>query len=486
MIRTVGKTYLTALFVVLLHFTAQIRGWAVPARRYQHFWSRGDALALVAAMLLLPLLVALVAVLLRGVTRRRQWPIADRVLDHVFLLALFSGVMALAPSRLRYGRPVLTEFLWIGALAVLGWSFGRRWRRPAAYAGRACAVLGLLAVPACAWVLSWPTWNDPPSPEALPQNGAAQKTPVFVFLFDDWSLVRSTRDGQWRPELRHLAALSHEAVVCRQAHSPSVDPTQSAPQIACQTSALLRAARERGYVTAVLGWGWPVRRTLGPLVDTWHAGQPHRAPECPGERMAAAWLRNLRSCSDPISVHVGDPLRTRQLGRRAVETQFLMARARKLIDTCPRNVLAVVHLPVPGWPFLWDADGTYRGPASEGPASAEGYRRSLGHQDRIVGQLVQHLKAAGKYDDALLVFTATRSWPGDPEPLHRQADGWMQHVPLLVKLPGQTKGCVVDGPIACHRLSPLIEAVLAGEREGPRLREMLDRASQDIPTHSRR
>ncbi|NQT50641.1 sulfatase-like hydrolase/transferase, partial [bacterium] len=360
--------------------------------------------------------------------------------------------------------------------------------------GRACAVLGLLAVPACAWVLSWPTWSDPPSPEALPQNGAAQKTPVFVFLFDDWSLVRSTRNGQWRPELRHLAALSREAVVCRQARSPSVDPLQSTLRIVCQTDRqlairaggvgwagdaaplataqapnLLRAARERGYTTAVLGWGWPVRRTLGSLVDYWHAGQPHRAPDCPDERMAAAWLRNLRSCSDPISMHVGDPLRARQLGRRAVETQCLVAKARELIDTCPRNVLAVVHLPVPGWPFLWNADGAYRGPASEGPASAEGYRRSLRHQDRIVGQLVQHLKAAGKYDDALLVFTATRSWPRDPEPLHRQADGWMQHVPLLVKLPGQTTGHVVDGPVFTHRLAPLFHAVLEGERGEARL-----------------
>ena len=97
--------------------------------------------------------------------------------------------------------------------------------------------------------------------------------------------------------------------------------------------------------------------------------------------------------------------------------------------------------------------------------AVQDYQRHLRYQDKLVGQIVEHLKATGKYDDALIVLTADHGWREDPQ-IPRQ--GWLQDVqyrkvPLLLKFPGQKTGHHVEKTVYNHlALRPLIESVWAG------------------------
>ena len=147
----------------------------------------------------------------------------------------------------------------------------------------------------------------------------------------------------------------------------------------------------------------------------------------------------------------------------------------RLIDECPPNTFAIFHWPLPHGPFVLNEDGSYNGPYPSGNlidglhgphAQLEDYQRHLKLHDNVLGQIVAHLKASGKYDDALLIFTSDHSWR--PDPMERYTN-WVvdpsrRQVPLLIKMPGQRAPRIITKTIYNNlHLRPIVEAVL---REG--------------------
>jgi hypothetical protein len=495
--KRVVKVCLAATFVAFLHFASQIHYWSLLRHRFEGLWSPLHAKALVGALLAAGILLGSAALAARALARRRGSERLDVFLDSLFLLGVLSGVLGAAPAHVRYGHPVLTDVVWLVAVGAVGFAFARRWRWPARIAVRGCLLLSPLAFVACGLVLSWPRW-DGSATTAAAQRPTGGKTPVVVLLFDGWSWPRSVEGDRFRPALSHLRTLAAQSVLCTQARSPAADPKQSVPRFLFQTGrrlvpeagritwapsaaeppqSLYGRAQQEGYATRFAGWGLPYHRLLGAQADACSCyGGALRGNGLP-DAMAIALLRNVRNWSDPLSQYTRRPLRGRRLVHHARQAEQLLDLAGRALRNARPGTFAVFHSPFPAWPFLWNGNGTFRGSDSEGPGSPVGYRRNLQFLDHVVGRLMQQLRQSGQFDPALVLLAGTCSWQGDPEPAHRALQDSPRRVPLLIKLPGQRVARRIDAPLETHRLAPIFQAVLAGERDAKTLMAALSRAA---------
>lgn len=87
-----------------------------------------------------------------------------------------------------------------------------------------------------------------------------------------------------------------------------------------------------------------------------------------------------------------------------------------------------------------------------------------------VGKLFAHLKALGRYDNALIIVTADHGEElfehggfSHGYTLHRE----VVQVPLIIKYPGQTEGAVVKGPASLMDLTPTVLGVLGLDKDLP-------------------
>lgn len=168
-----------------------------------------------------------------------------------------------------------------------------------------------------------------------------------------------------------------------------------------------------------------------------------------------------------------------QSGRAYVFNQFVSS-----IDDRPAR-LYFVHSMLPHMPFEYVPSGrryrapdqhdrTYRGKRLfEGRTAAYTaalYQRHLaqvGLVDRLVGELIARLREAGTYDKALVIVTADHGASyreGRPRrsPQHDTLSDVLQ-VPLLVKVPGQRRGEVVDRIVESVDILPTILDVVGAK-----------------------
>jgi len=89
------------------------------------------------------------------------------------------------------------------------------------------------------------------------------------------------------------------------------------------------------------------------------------------------------------------------------------------------NLVGVFHLVEPHEPFLHDRDGR----TQDGD-----YMSNTEYLDRRLGEIFDLLREQGLWDDATIVLTSDHGWPWDPP----------RDPPLMIKLPGQTEGRIVE------------------------------------------
>jgi hypothetical protein len=84
--------------------------------------------------------------------------------------------------------------------------------------------------------------------------------------------------------------------------------------------------------------------------------------------------------------------------------------------------------------------------------------------DRALGAMIDRLEAEGRWDDALVVFTADHGFSFEPATSARLAHSANQRslawAPLMVKLPNQTEPTVVDDPVMAIDVVPTVLDVL--------------------------
>ncbi|NQT38011.1 MAG: sulfatase-like hydrolase/transferase [Planctomycetes bacterium] len=490
-----AKMYLVALFVVFLHFAAQITTMTAWHNRDFFFWDRYDGVAIVSNVFAIALLFTLPAWGFRRLAHRLKSAALEKVLGHVFLLALISGVFS-AVSWLQHDYPSGMPLLWMAAVGVVGFSLAWPRSRLVLYAANACLVFSPVVFLLSIQMLFWEDCSAEPRTEFTVREATGPSVPVFVFIFDEWSYARSTRCGEFRPFFQNLRRLSRQSVVLSEAISPADHTTQSLPRFLFQTDrellaeegrldwidgdtkmpaadvpSLLQIGRECGHNTYMLGFALRYDRLLGD-----HPDYCHTYPWVPrGEtllgKMGYSCCGAVRALSDPLAKRLRRYSMADVTGRSMYRTNELMRDEMfDILRRSPQNTFAVFHLPPPHEPYIYNEDGTYHHPSGE---QIEGYERNLAYLDRYIGQITETLQAAGKFEDALLVITSDHSWRTESEPYYREGADAECRVPLIIKLPGQQSGRIVERPICTNELQPLFEAVFHGEHDPQKLMELL-------------
>jgi hypothetical protein len=499
------KMVLIALFVAFLHLAGHFRYLTDPVNRYKMLWDRQQA-----AGLLLSLGVLAVAALTGAWAAQKlghRSPRVRRGFRHVFLLVLLSGIIAALPFPQDALGVLLARLGVLAGVAILGWSLARPNSSLFRYGVRLCLIFSPAPLILIVQMLLWPSWRDPAASVVAAPEDQEAGSPVVLIIFDAWSGQRVMANGHVRPCFRNLSALSRQATLFNAARSPWDWTAISVPRIlyqqdlrlihrhgrvfcqigetvtpSVQVPSLHHRAKWHGYATLAVGTFLPQSRILGDAVDETHDYSYYPRGDGVVEEMGIALLRAMRFWRDPVSRRVADPLNWEVFNNhhRRVHKRALHVMERTLVSG-PRRLFAAFHLMVPHHPYIWDADGTYRGPQSEPMNSPAGYVRSLRYVDTLVGRIVEFLKRGRRFDDALLILTADHSWRATPDRRFEQGADWVRNVPLIIKLPGQQEGRKVHGRIVTNRLAPLFEAVFAGERDPRRLADIARRLAGEDP-----
>jgi hypothetical protein len=167
--------------------------------------------------------------------------------------------------------------------------------------------------------------------------------------------------------------------------------------------------------------------------------------------------------------------------RGAVFAEFVSA-----IDGQPAR-LHFIHLVLPHMPFEYVQSGRrYRGPdyqtrmyrgkgLFEGVSAAyadtlhQRHLAQVGFADHLVGDLIGRLREVGAYDNALVIITADHGASyregrsrRQPRPQQHNLSDVLQ-VPLVVKLPGQRRGEVVDRIVETVDIFPTVLEVVGAK-----------------------
>jgi hypothetical protein len=258
------------------------------------------------------------------------------------------------------------------------------------------------------------------------------------------------------PTLRYYPVNLFTALAGRYEIFATLRFQQLCPPRACQYNASVPADSVRSLVRD-LGLVWlhivlpqPVTEALPPVVGDWaEFGGPPAAP-----------ATDVRS------------------GRAGIFAGFLSS-----IDGRHAR-LHVIHSMLPHMAFEYVPSGRrYRAPdyqtRNEGgtrlfervsPAYADTLHQrhlaQVGFVDRLVGDLMARLRDVGAYEDALIVITADHGASYREEHARRLPHGRnlsdILRVPLMVKLPGQRRGEIVDGIVETVDILPTILDALGG------------------------
>lgn len=122
-----------------------------------------------------------------------------------------------------------------------------------------------------------------------------------------------------------------------------------------------------------------------------------------------------------------------------------------------------------GTPFQWANPGWTLFTEEEQLTILAAYYGMVAQLDHNIGRVLAALRASGRADRTLVVFTADHGdYMGDHQmilkgPIHYEA---LVRVPLVERGPGVAKGCVVDDPVGTIDLAPTF-ARAAGLDPGP-------------------
>jgi len=490
---SLGRKAVAALFAGFLIFGRQIASWTHEGNRYFSEWRHEDTLALFADVLVLAALLLAAELIVARLGERLR-----RAGRPFFVLIFVFGLLAAIPwELLSPGGHAGLIARWAWLVAALAAALA--WLRPQLRLPRLAANLCLLFSPVVAVVflqmLAWHDWGSEQSPRFL-TGPASRATPVFLFVFDEWSFQRSTQGGEFRADLPNLRALAAQSMFFRAARSPGHDTEISLPRTLYQTTdefftegvhagwkhgvgttpsevapSVFARARAHGYRTSMLGFYLPYHRILGNQAEFCRSYRLDPGGRTFAGKMLQAALRNLRYAPDPVSLAVAPHVFAATFSQHWYQlNRNIQDDADSILTDAAPNTLGVFHWPLPHAPFVFNPDGSYAGPFPATDDYAEGYnrgtpgeyQRQLRYLDAVVGHLMRTLRAAHKFDDALLILTSDHSWRREPDSSLARASARARWVPLLVKLPHQTAGAAVDQEFSTVGLMPLLELAFEG------------------------
>lgn len=496
-----GAQWLVATLVIVLLMGPYVANLTKDLTQYLGGWQKADLVWLAAAVAL----AAMACVALRQMLMRAARRVLVRLFDHVFVVALGAGLLTnlwfynARAKGYHIGQfGVEMQTFWLALVGLAAYSFAR----PQTRLVRCCRQLCLIASPSLLLVgwrlIAMDTYafrQDPLPPPAVEPaaftGDSAAGSPVYLFVFDEWSYPRTYSDGRLRPGFPTLTRLSSRATVFHDAHSPAGHTPASMPRLLFQTSrpemvdrgrvgflrdgefvpahaceSIFSAGTARGYRTFMSGILLPYGAWLGDQVDVcrsycWY-------PQGGGipARLAVHAFNAAFYMTDPWSTFVHIKLKTRLNDHHLLDLYADQDRdVLHVIRTQPRKTFAVFHCVFPHNPYILNPDGSYRGPDPEAwrRPDAAGYCRNLACMDRRLGLYIDAMQQVGRFDDALLIVTSDHTWRFDPDRPQAEIDPGVTHVPLIIKWPGQREPVAVHTRFENRELKTLIDAALDGE-----------------------
>ena len=366
-------------------------------------------------------------------------------------------------------------------------------------------------IPAPAWEITAPAGEITAPAGELNQDdttGTASRSPgsydqgdhdqgdklghVFIVVLDAFPTRVALDDGAPRATLKNLRAFHETAWSFHNARSPTINTLTSMPGLiyqtgdrygfsgyepgfmmhrnqrfrpAHQTSNIFTEARRQGYRTVMLGSHHAYHVMLGTSVDhvrstSYHDWLGDRAWQNAVEFYSAA---ATDFCGPVFSKHV---LRTWQLQKNCAmfrQTNVLLQATHQLVGDLGQPTFAVIHLPLPHFPFCFDASGPRPARAVYAKDSEELLLGHLDYTDRVIGRMLQHLAEVGQFDNSTIVITSDHNWRNDPQ-LSGADDDALTHVPLWIKLPDQRRPYDSTQRVTTTRLMALLR--LLGSQGG--------------------
>jgi hypothetical protein len=517
-----AERYLPAFVIAFLFFVPQLSALAVERNRYFLFWSGRDTLAACAAITVLGGLGLLVGALLERSGSRFLRGTRDQAMAVLFGLGLGVNLLPLLHvpwilDLLKHHRPTAVYLSKVGLIGLfVGWLlllFLRRDFIPRLVRG-ACLVLSPLIPIVLLPALFWTGFEVPSDPIPARPAPAKEGTPVFLFVFDEWSFERSADGDDFDSDLAALRRLRDQSFFFTQARSPSRTTYLSLPELLFQSHDfpglprvlldrtdfpdkvpkdavpyqitpaaapdrmpmnLFRLGRSRGYDTVMLGYYLPYRLILGGEVDLVRTYSDYPSGGTFAQRTRDVVIENPHYWRVPLLSRLWKEAYAPVFSRRWVAlNEDLWRDFDAVVATSPERSLVVVHLPSPHAPFVFGPDGRYLGPFPVrsrldedidvdimGGSRAD-YHRNVLHLDTVVGRIVDRLRRAGRFDKSLVIMTSDHSWRTDPDIPRTLEPERVRHVPLLIKVPGQNERRTIDAPFDDRSLGSIIEAALDG------------------------
>jgi hypothetical protein len=517
-----AERYLPAFVIAFLFFVPQLSALAVERNRYFRFWSGRDTLAACAAIAALGALGLLFGALVDRSGSPFLRSTRDQAMSVLFGLGLGVNLLPLlhVPWILNLLKQHRATAVYLSKVGLVGlaasWLLLLLFRRdhiPRLMRG-ACLVLSplipILLLPAFFWSgFEVPSDRIPASPAP-----AREGTPVYLFVFDEWSFERSAAGDDFDSDLDSLRRLRDQSFFFTQARSPSRTTYLSLPEILFQShdfpglprvlldrtdfpdkmpadaapyritpaaapdrmpSNLFRLARSRGYETVMLGYYLPYRLILGGEVDLVRTYSDYPSGGTFAQRMRNVVIENPHYWRVPLLSRLWKEAYAPLFSRRwAALNDDLWRDFDAVVAASPERSLVIVHLPSPHAPFVFAPDGGYLGPFPVrsrldedidvdimGGTRAD-YHRNVLHLDTVVGRIVDRLRRAGRFDKSLVIMTSDHSWRTDPDMPRSLEPERVRHVPLLIKVPGQSERRTIDAPFDGRSFGPIIEAALDG------------------------
>lgn len=540
--RRAAERYIPPFVIVFLLFAPQFAALASERNRYFLFWDRLDTLAACASWLVLSLLGLLLGALVNRTGSAWLRDVRDQVLVGLFALGVLANLLPLLHVRhafdyLKEHRGPATLLLRFGlALVLTGWVLLLIYRRTLLprLVRSACLILSpivpIVVVPA----LFWSGWSVGPDP--LPRAAAPPRagTPVYVVVFDEWSFLRATEGDDFPSDLPHLRDLRARSFFFRQSRSPSRTTYLSLPELLFQShdfpslpnvflmrsdfpdrvkpdapddgitppapaghepASLFSMAKEQGYATAMLGYYLPYRSILGDDADLVRSYCDYPRGDSFGDKMVEVTIQNPHFWRLPVVSGVWKRLYAGVFSRNWVRlNQRLVDDFDAVVRNAPDRSFVFLHFPAPHAPFVYADDGSYRGPFPINSTMTEDidndvmgggpgdYHLNLRHLDRVLGHLVDTLRAAGRFDNALVIVTSDHSWRYEPSLPKPAPPDLVRHVPLLIKVPGQGDARTIDGPFDGRSLGPIIDLALRGRLDTAAAAALIPTLTDSGPT----
>lgn len=466
------------------------------------FWTRADALLLVASLLAEGTLAWGCALLVRRVAGGRL----ARLLAPLFFFWLVQAAANWFPN----GRQaLLPRFPWLSGTVyyLLVWGAGLALSAPAAlsdggrrFSLRAWRVLSygwmLPLLLSAALILSSPA-REPASRavSSLGPNGEGNgKAPVLMVILDMVAVSEVIEpDGGVAPDLPNLRAFAGVSTYCSETRAPGLQTLESIPGICMQRAVgvprvaggkvewpLKEAPDERVEISGC-GDAIPrvVRRAGGrsalcsyylPWTE-WFAGEQAwdaastrcfygtgrvdaRGWRKWAGRLALVWQQRTEASKTPLAaiLKLTDAWNPSTRGYTASMAEDIQAEgAAFLRGSFSRGDFALLHHPLPHPPFVFDEHGRFDPHLASTPAS---YRGQLRRADALFGEWMAALRDSGLWDEAWVLVTSdhglhSKGWSRNPEKHEKP------RVPLWVKAPGQAEAAVFGQPVQLEALGEL-------------------------------